>query len=134
MAFRTLTVVVFALASASPAWSQAAGTAFQDSQGNTVPPTGTLPSPAKPLDIRTWAGTIQHAYPAGLAGKVFLAVTVTPEGRATDCEIRTSSGHPVLDEAACNGMLEHARFLAARDASGAAVASRYSLYITYVAN
>jgi protein TonB len=99
-----------------------------------VPASGqAMPIKARPLGQAKWAAQIRDAYPSGsgVSGTVGLTVTVSPEGRATQCVVTASSGHPVLDDAACRGMLTYSRFTPARDANGEAVPGTFSTRITY---
>src|ERR1041384_893254 len=51
-------------------------------------------------------------------GSVVAELTVSPQGRATECRIVRSSGHKVLDDATCDLMIQRARFSPARDSQG----------------
>jgi protein TonB len=72
------------------------------------------------------AGVIKGAKPdypvaarkQGLEGKVMLRVTVAPDGRITSVTIVQTSGHPMLDRAARDGVARW-RFSPARRATGA---------------
>jgi protein TonB len=64
-------------------------------------------------------------------GTVALTVTVTPDGRATDCVVTQSSGHPDLDHAACKELTEKARFDPAIDDRGEPVSAQFSTKITF---
>jgi protein TonB len=102
--------------------------------GNPVTVSGEAgPIPARPLGQAKWAAQIRDAYPSesGVSGTVGLTVTVSPEGRATECVVTATSGHPVLDDAACRGMLTYSRFTPARDANGEAVPGTFTTRITY---
>ena len=95
-----------------------------------------LARPARTRDDLKWARQILAGYPAkakrdGLEGSVGLSVAVTPEGRATACRVTQSSGHTILDEAACNGMLRFARFTPALDSNGVPTTGSYSIRIRY---
>jgi TonB family protein len=66
-------------------------------------------------------------YPAaalvgGEEGPVGFQLSVTPEGRISDCRVTASSGSVLLDETTCRLMTERARFTPARDAAGNPVA------------
>jgi TonB family protein len=70
-------------------------------------------------------GIAKHEYPQaamrkGQEGFVLKKLTITPEGTLDRCEIVHSSGHRMLDEAACNAM-KTARFTSAKDRSGTPV-------------
>jgi protein TonB len=72
------------------------------------------------------AGPIKGAKPVyplaarnqGLEGKVMLRVTVAPDGRVTSVTVVESSGHPILDRAARDGVSRW-QFAPVRRASGA---------------
>jgi TonB family protein len=63
-------------------------------------------------------GAIQQAladYPSralreGLEGRVGFLLTVNEYGRVSECEVTSSSGHAVLDQAACQNLRRYARF------------------------
>jgi periplasmic protein TonB len=67
----------------------------------------------------------------GLEGTVHLSVVVTPDGRSTDCVVTQSSGHPILDEAACLGMLRFSRFEPALNKDGKPVPGTFQTRISY---
>lgn len=46
----------------------------------------------------------------GLQGRVGFRLSVSADGRVANCVIISSSGHPVLDEAACQNVRRYARF------------------------
>ena len=62
---------------------------------------------------------------SGNRGNVVTRFTVGVDGRASDCQIRQSSGHPDLDATTCRLIEERFRFEPARDARGRAVAQPY---------
>lgn len=79
---------------------------------------------------------IANAYPAeakeaGIEGTVGVKVTVGPNGRVEDCVVTRSTGHSILDAAACTGMRRYARFNPARDDSGNPTRGSFSTNITY---
>lgn len=86
-----------------------------------------------------WATLIQQNYPAlalreELQGKVSVRVEVNTQGRVDRCFITGSSGHDVLDTAACKGMLRFATFHPALDAEANEIAGTYSTRISYIIN
>lgn len=88
---------------------------------------------------RRWASRIQENYPSRalreeVEGTVGVAVTVTPDGRATGCRVTASSGSSILDDAACRGMERYARFDPALDRAGNPTTGSYSTRITYRLN
>jgi len=83
------------------------------------------------LSARVTTGYPERALRNGLTGTVGLTVTVTPEGRATDCVVTQSSGHAELDFAACKELQEKARFEPALDADGKPISAQFSTKITF---
>ncbi|AMO70668.1 energy transducer TonB [Sphingorhabdus sp. M41] len=67
----------------------------------------------------------QSVWKAGNRGNVVAHFTVGTDGRASDCRIRQSSGHPALDAVTCKLIEQRFRFEPARDARGRAVARPY---------
>jgi len=91
---------------------------------------------AVPKNVRQWSGRILDAYPIaakrdGIEGTVGVAVTVSPDGRATKCKVTRSSGYPILDDAACKGIERYARFEPALDRKGRPIPGKFSTRITY---
>lgn len=74
----------------------------------------------------------QDSYPAAALrdhaeGRVGVAVTVLASGRASGCEVVSSSGNSDLDQATCRLAIRNGRFQPARDQAGNAVAARIVL-------
>ena len=72
----------------------------------------------------------QEDYPtralnAGLEGLTRVRLSVAASGRATGCEVISSAGSPLLDEAACDGLLRRARFNPATDDAGEATGGTF---------
>tara|TARA_R110000824_G_scaffold11746_16_gene51605 strand:- start:5914 stop:6630 length:717 start_codon:yes stop_codon:yes gene_type:complete len=67
----------------------------------------------------------RSVWKAGNRGNVVVQFTVGTDGRASDCHIQQSSGHPVLDTTTCRLIESRFRFEPARDARGRAVARPY---------
>jgi TonB family protein len=90
-----------------------------------VPPVGQ----GEPMPIRSAGAWITNDdYPAealrnNLQGRVAIRWTVDENGRARDCIIVESSGHPVLDDASCRLVVARARYVPALDKDGRAVQS-----------
>lgn len=114
-----------------------------------IPPPAPVAPPAPPppsrargattRNERRWAGQIQENYPSRALreeteGTVGVRVTVTPGGRAANCQVTASSGSSILDDAACRGMERYARFNPALDDAGNETSSSYSTRITYRLN
>lgn len=79
---------------------------------------------------------ILEAYPSQARreqwqGTVGVIVTVDPMGRANECKVAQSSGHAILDEAACIGMRRYARLQPALNAAGEPVTGSFSTQIPY---
>ena len=94
------------------------------------------PRGVAPRNPRAWAARIHENYPIEAReqqweGVVALTVTVEPDGRASDCKVTQSSGHAILDAAACTGMVRYSRFDPALDRDGRPIASTFSTRITY---
>lgn len=116
----------------------------------TIPPPAPVAPPAPPpppsqargastRNEGRWARQIQENYPSRalreeVEGTVGVRVTVTSEGRATNCQVTSSSGSSILDQAACQGMERYARFDPALDAAGNPTSGSYSTRITYRLN
>lgn len=86
-----------------------------------------------------WARQIQLNYPSEalrkeLQGSVGVRVEVNAEGRAARCFITYSTGHYVLDRAACTGILNYAHFYPALDENGEAISGIYKTRVTYRLN
>ena len=91
---------------------------------------------ARTRDDAKWAIQVLKAYPPQakrekLEGTVGISLTINHQGRATSCEVIRSSGHPVLDQAACNSMVKHARFDPALDKEGKPTTGVFRTKITW---
>jgi TonB family protein len=69
---------------------------------------------------------------AGAQGRMVLRVTVSPEGRATECAVVETSGHRAIDAAVCPAVLRRARFTAPLDAEGRATSARIATSVTWL--
>jgi protein TonB len=65
-------------------------------------------------------------------GTTRFRVTVNTEGRVTDCQITSSSGHPDLDEATCQNITRRARFRPATDGENQPTTGSYSNSVRWV--
>lgn len=79
--------------------------------------------PAAPENQSRWGRRIIERYPSNMVrrgenGIVDVLLIVGPDGRAERCVVTAATAHPDLQEHACNGMLEHARFEPALDQDG----------------
>jgi protein TonB len=66
------------------------------------------------------------------AGTTGFRVTVGPDGKVTDCQITSSSGHADLDAATCDNVRRRARFTPATDGEGNPTSGSYSNRIRWV--
>lgn len=73
----------------------------------------------------------QEAKEKGISGSVGMNLDVDARGRVTACRVSSSSGHKILDDAACVAMERYSRFEPARSSSGDKVPGKYSTRITY---
>jgi len=64
-------------------------------------------------------------------GKVRVEIDVDTAGNVYRCTVLRTSGARSLDDAACRGFLERARFVAARDQQGLAIPSGYVVNFTW---
>jgi len=67
----------------------------------------------------------RSVWQAEARGRVVVRFTVGADGRARDCNVRQTSGHPALDAITCRLIEQRFRFEPARDTAGRAVASPY---------
>jgi len=93
------------------------------------PPVARRPNPVPKGNPGNWANT--NDYPSRALqqereGTTGFRVTVGPNGRVTDCQISSSSGHPDLDQATCTNVTRRARFDPALDGSGNPTTGTYS--------
>jgi protein TonB len=101
-----------------------------------VPPPPAPPKPATPRNNPgTWATT--NDYPSRALreereGTTGFRVTVGTDGRVTDCQITSSSGHADLDQAACSNVSRRARFKPATDSSGNPTTGTYANRVRWV--
>lgn len=100
------------------------------------PPPRFTPKAAAPRgNPGSWATT--NDYPSRALreereGVTGFRVTIGPDGRVTDCEITSSSGHADLDEAACSNIRRRARFNPATDGEGQPTTGSYSNRVRWV--
>ena len=93
------------------------------------PPVARRPNPVPKGNPGNWANT--NDYPSRALqqereGTTGFRVTVGPNGRVTDCQVSSSSGHPDLDQATCTNVTRRARFDPALDGSGNPTTGSYS--------
>lgn len=107
--------------------------------GPPTPPRVSRARGVQPKGQRQWAARIQENYPRRAAqeeieGTVGVRVTVTGEGRATACQVTSSSGSSILDDAACKDLERYGRFDPALDDDGNPISASWSTRITYKLN
>lgn len=93
------------------------------------PPVAKRPNPIPKGNPGNWANT--NDYPSRALqqereGTTGFRVTVGANGRVTDCQVTSSSGHPDLDQATCSNVTRRARFDPALDGSGNPTTGSYS--------
>lgn len=91
---------------------------------------GTRPTviQATTLTSRDYHPSIRRNWPRG--GRVFVAVRVQLDGRATDCKINRSIGDPVIDSETCRLVEQKVRFRPALDENGQPTVAWYG-YVQY---
>ena len=72
--------------------------------------------PSTTLTGRSYPREVLRAWPRG--GRVFVAVRVQLDGRATDCRVNRSSGNAIVDQWTCRLVEERVRFRPAIDGEG----------------
>jgi periplasmic protein TonB len=91
--------------------------------------------PGRPKNnVGSWANT--NDYPSralnqGREGTTGFRVTYGADGKATDCQVTSSSGHADLDAATCSNVKRRARFEPGLDKAGNPVGGSYSNRITW---
>jgi protein TonB len=93
------------------------------------PPVAKRPNPLPKGNPGNWANT--NDYPSRALqqereGTTGFRVTVGANGRVTDCQITSSSGHSDLDQATCSNVTRRARFDPALDGNGNPTTGSYS--------
>lgn len=82
----------------------------------------------------TWVTTLDYRprwIMEEMAGTARFSLAIDARGKVTGCTITRSTGHAPLDGATCDLVAKRARFDAARDGSGKAVAGSYSGSVTW---
>lgn len=100
-----------------------------------TPAPGLAPRAARPKgNPALWVSTSDYPT-AGLRGEleglVKVRLTITADGKPSDCTITASSGHDVLDETTCAKLLRRARFEPASDHTGAKVAGTWNTAVRW---
>jgi protein TonB len=100
------------------------------------PPPRFTPKSATPKgNPGDWAST--DDYPSSAlreerAGTTRFRLTVSPQGKATDCQVTSSSGSPDLDETTCKVVPRRARFTPAIDGEGQPTTGYYNGSVRWV--
>ena len=86
-----------------------------------------------------WQRRIIENYPSRairqeLQGTVGVTVSVGADGRVASCSVNSSSGHDVLDRAACDDITRYGRFNPALNAAGDPTTGSWSTRILYQLN
>lgn len=103
------------------------------------PPVPGEPTPPEVTNANAWAMRTQSNYPSqasreGLSGDVEILITVDQIGRSSACQVTRSSGHAILDEAACTSAMRYARFKPATDGKGNAINGTITRTLSYKMN
>ncbi len=64
-------------------------------------------------------------------GTTGFRLTIGADGKVTDCQVTSSSGHGDLDAETCKNLMRRARFRPAEDSSGNAMASSYTSRVVW---
>ena len=110
------------------------------------PPSPPAPAPAPPAPRVSQAAGLKgdpgrffgpDAYPpaaqrAGAQGRVVARLSIGTDGRVSDCSVSSSSGNSDLDETTCRIARRSVKFSPAKDDSGNAIASSYTLPVRWV--
>ncbi|MEQ1687815.1 MAG: energy transducer TonB [Sphingopyxis sp.] len=92
-----------------------------------------------PLPVGNQADWVTlNDYPASAqrenrSGTTSMELTISSEGRVTECLVTSSSGSPDLDAAACAALIRRARFEPARDRRGRAVTGTFTKRVRWQA-
>jgi periplasmic protein TonB len=93
-------------------------------------PKPSMASPATPKGRpQSWLTTDDYPSSAmreGVQGVTGYRLDVGPDGKATGCNVTSSSGSAILDDTTCKLLLRRARFTPAKDAAGNPLPSSYS--------
>lgn len=96
------------------------------SWGIDLPAIAKIATPAVGKDKADWIMASDYPYQsirAGEAGTVSILWTVGIDGNPSDCRVTQTSGHPSLDQAACNAILRRGRYTPALDSAGKPIKS-----------
>lgn len=103
-----------------------------------APPAPPKPSQASGLKPRGSPGewvTPDDYPPAALrneeAGRTGFRLDVGADGKATNCTVTSSSGHPDLDDTACKLLIRRSRFTPAKDTAGNGMAATFNSTVVW---
>lgn len=111
-----------------------------------APPAAPPPPPAvsqargaQPDGQARWQRRIIENYPSRaireeLEGRVGLRVSVTPDGKVGSCQVTSSSGHAILDDAACKDIARYGKFKPALNDAGDPTTGSWGTTIVYQLN
>jgi TonB family protein len=88
-------------------------------------------SGVSPINPQSWKLERPASAPLGATGTSVVRLSVSTEGSVESCSVITSSGYPVLDEAACEQLPPQAHFRPATDHDGNPLASTYTRPVTW---
>jgi protein TonB len=91
--------------------------------------------PASP-PVQRGGYVTQDDYPraalrAGAAGTTAVHLTISAQGRVSECQVTRSAGFDALDKASCDLMLKRARFSPALDKDGKPVEGGYDTHVSW---
>jgi protein TonB len=103
------------------------------------PPAPPPPSRARgvqPENQRSWQQRIMDNYPSRavrdeIEGRVGVRVQVGPNGRVASCNVTSSSGSSILDDAACADLTRYGRFSPALNDAGDPTTGTWATTIVY---
>ncbi len=102
------------------------------------PPTAPAYTPTNPIPRNSpsgWVTTAEYPHRAitrGWEGEANYALSIGTNGQVEDCQITSSTGHRVLDQATCRWVSRRARFEPAKNNSGEIVPGTYSGRISWI--
>ena len=99
----------------------------------------TLSRRVQPVDQAAWAGEIQKRYPVqmlkeGMQGYLDIRLGISDQGKPTACHLQSPINDEAFESAACDSLMQHAKFEPALDAVGQPIASYYRTSIIYMIN
>jgi len=91
---------------------------------------------ARPVEMKEWAREIQLRYPVNMVrnrrqAALWTFLSISAEGRVTNCRILNEYNDPAFEEATCKGLEENGSFEPALDENGNPVESFYIMTVVY---